>query len=82
MSRQKKGLTPADKKRQNRRNTIKPIIGHCENDRTAEPRNWLKGKQEDEINVLAWAIGFNLCKALRRLTQHLLSKTTGFHRGP
>src|SRR5258708_5007038 len=44
LSRQKRGITPAKKKRQKRRNAIEPIIGHCKNDRKVGPRNWLHGK--------------------------------------
>jgi len=64
LSRQKRGITPAKKKRQKRRNAIEPIIGHCKNDRKVGPRNWLRGKSGDRINVLAMAIGFNLRKIL------------------
>src|SRR5882672_81733 len=65
ISRQKRGITPAKRKRQKRRNAIEPIIGHCKNDRKVGPRNWLRGKRGDQINALAMAIGFNLRKILR-----------------
>lgn len=64
-SRQKRGITPARRKRQKRRNAIEPIIGHCKHDRKVGPRNWLHGKRGDQINTLAMAIGFNLRKILR-----------------
>lgn len=64
LSRQKRGVTAAIKKRQRRRNAIEPIIGHGKNDRKVGPRNWLKGKLGDKINALAMAIGFNLRKIL------------------
>jgi len=73
LSRQKRGITPAKKKRQKRRNAIEPIIGHCKNDRKVGPRNWLQGKSGDRINVLAMAIGFNLRKILRWIFLSLLS---------
>jgi IS5 family transposase len=65
LSRQKRGITPAKKKRQKRRNAIEPIIGHCKNDRKVGPRNWLHGTSGDQINAIAMAIGFNLRKILR-----------------
>jgi len=70
-SRQKRGITPAKRKRQKRRNAIEPIIGHCKNDRKVGPRNWLQGKQGDQINTLAMAIGFNLRKILRWILSYL-----------
>jgi IS5 family transposase len=65
LARQKRGVTPAKRKRQKRRNAIEPIIGHCKNDRKVGPRNWLQGIVGDQINALAMAIGFNLRKILR-----------------
>lgn len=67
LARQKRGVTPAIRKRQKRRNAIEPIIGHCKNDRKVGPRNWLKGKTGDRINVLNMAIGFNLRKILKKI---------------
>ena len=67
LARQKRGITPAKRKRQKRRNAIEPIIGHCKNDRKIGPRNWLLGKSGDQINAIAMAIGFNLRKILRRI---------------
>lgn len=74
LSRQKRGITRAKKRRQKRRNAIEPIIGHCKNDRKVGPRNWLHGKSGDQINVLAMAIGFNLRKILRWIFLYLLSR--------
>jgi len=74
LSRQKRGITWAKKKRQKRRNAIEPIIGHCKNDRKVGPRNWLHGKAGDRINVFAMAIGFNLRKILRWIFLYLLSR--------
>lgn len=67
LARQKRGITPAKRKRQKRRNAIEPIIGHLKNDRKVGPRNWLKGKRGDQINAIAMAIGFNLRKILRKI---------------
>jgi IS5 family transposase len=74
LSRQKRGMTPAKRKRQKRRNAIEPIIGHCKNDRKVGPRNWLQGKSGDQINALSMAIGFNLRKILRWIFLYLLSR--------
>lgn len=74
LSRQKRGIGPAKKKRQKRRNAIEPVIGHCKNDRKVGPRNWLHGKAGDQINVLAMAVGFNLRKILRWIFLYLLPR--------
>ena len=71
---QKRGMTPAKKKRQKRRSAIEPIIGHCKNDRAVGPRNWLRGKRGDQINAIAMAVGFNLRKILRWIYLWLLSR--------
>lgn len=67
LARQKRGITPAKRKRQKRRNAIEPIIGHCKNDRKVGPRNWLQGKIGDKINAIAMAIGFNMRKILKKI---------------
>ncbi len=64
-ARQKRGITPAKRKRQKRRNAIEPVIGHCKNDRKVGPRNWLQGVLGDQINAIDMAVGFNLRKILR-----------------
>jgi IS5 family transposase len=65
LARQKRGITPAIRNRQKRRNAIEPIIGHCKNDRKTGPKNWLKGTLGDKINAIAIAAGFNLRKILK-----------------
>ncbi len=72
IARQKRGVTPAIKKRQKRRNAIEPIIGHCKNDREIGPKNYLKGILGDQINAISMAIGFNLRKILRAILWCLL----------
>ncbi len=52
LARAKRGVTPAKRKRQKRRNAIEPVIGHLKNDRKVGPRNWLKGKIGDQINAM------------------------------
>ena len=72
LARAKRGITPAKKKRQKRRNAIEPIIGHLKNDRKIGPRNWLKGVAGDKFNAIAMAIGFNLRKILKKLSLWLI----------
>jgi IS5 family transposase len=74
LSRQKRGITPAKRRRQKRRNAIEPIIGHCKNDRKVGPRNWLRRQSGDQINALSMAIGFNLRKILKWIFLYLLSR--------
>ena len=74
MARQKRGITPAKRKRQKRRNAIEPIIGHCKNDRKVGPRNWLKGVIGDKVNAIAMAIGFNIRKILGKIFLRLFYK--------
>ena len=72
LSRQKRGVAGALRKRQKRRAAIEPVIGHCKNDRKVGPRNWLKGRRGDQINAAAMATGFNLRKILRWILSCLL----------
>jgi len=74
LSRQKRGMTPAKRKRQRRRAAIEPVIGHCKNDRKVGPRNWLHGEHGDCVNAIAMATGFNLRKILRKIFLWLLTK--------
>ncbi len=71
ISRQKRGVTNAMKKRQKRRNAIEPIIGHCKNDREIGARNFLQNELGDKINTISMAIGFNLRKILRAILLYL-----------
>ena len=75
LARQKRGITPAIRNRQKRRNAIEPIIGHCKNDRKTGPRNWLKGTLGDKINAIAIAAGFNLRKILTWILSRLALMT-------
>lgn len=74
VSRQRRGITPAKRKRQKRRNALEPIIGHCKHDRKVGPRNWLQGVLGDQINIIAMAIGFNMRKILHWIFLWLLAK--------
>lgn len=66
MVRQKRGITPQQKKRLKRRNSIEPIIGHMKNDGKLG-RCHLKGQRGDAINVILCAAGQNIRKRLRWL---------------
>ena len=66
MVRQKRGITPQQKKRLKRRNSIEPIIGHMKNDGKLG-RCHLKGQLGDAINVILCAAGQNIRKLLRWL---------------
>lgn len=72
LARQKRGITPAIRKRQKRRNAVEPIIGHCKNDRKTGPKNFLKGVLGDKINAIAIAAGFNLRKILKWILSCLI----------
>jgi len=78
LSRRKRGITPAIKKRMKRRNAIEPVIGHCKNNRKVGARNWLKGKLGDKINAISMAIGFNMRKILRKIFLWLLAILISF----
>jgi IS5 family transposase len=78
LSRRKRGITPAIKKRMKRRNAIEPVIGHCKNDRKVGSRNWLKGRVGDKINAISMAIGFNVRKILRKIFLYLLEILLSF----
>jgi IS5 family transposase len=80
LSRQKRGITRAQRKRQKRRNALEPIIGHCKNDRKVGPRNWLKGIFGDQINAIAMAIGFNMRKILMKIFLWLLTRLILCHK--
>jgi transposase, IS5 family len=75
ISRQKRNVTNAIKRRQKRRNAIEPIIGHCKNDREIGPRNYLKTVLGDQINTISMAIGFNLRKILNAILLYLFYST-------
>lgn len=82
LAHQKRGITPAKRKRQKRRSAIEPIIGHCKNHRKVGPRNWLGGKLGDQINAIAMSVGFNLRKILRKIFLWLLAICLQTHKLP
>jgi IS5 family transposase len=53
-----------------RRSAVEPIIGHLKSDSRMD-RNFLHGKDGDEINALLAGCGFNLRKLMRELSRAL-----------
>lgn len=60
----RKELTRTERKRLKRRSAIEPIIGHVKQDNRMK-RNYLKGAEGDNLNVVLSACGFNMRKLLR-----------------
>lgn len=69
-----KGRTPYEKrkyrKKFRRRAGIEPLIGHVKHDHRMA-RNYLKGEEEDTINALMAAAGFNFRKVLAKLAEEV-----------
>jgi IS5 family transposase len=68
---QKRGVSPLQRKRLNRRNTIEPIIGHMKQDGKLR-RCFLKGVLGDAMNVILCGAGQNIRKLLKWLYWALL----------
>lgn len=66
MSGQKRGVTAAIKRELKRRSAVEPLIGHLKNEGRLG-RNYLKGKQGDQMNALMVAAGYNFKLILRWL---------------
>ena len=78
MSGQKRGVTATIKRELRRRCVVEPLIGHLKNDGRLG-RNYLYGKQGDQINALMVAAGYNfklILKWLRLLFFFLLALIT------
>jgi IS5 family transposase len=54
-----------------RRNAIEAVIGHLKKDHGME-RNWLKGVEGDQINILMASCGFNMKKLLRAFLSFII----------
>ena len=65
-ARQKRGVTRRIRRELKRRNAIEPIIGHMKNDGLLG-RNYLKGAEDDAINIILCGAGQNLQLILRYL---------------
>ena len=66
---QKRGITPTIKKELRRRSAIEAVIGHMKTDGRLD-RNFLKGRDGDQINAILAGAGYNyrlVLKWLRRL---------------
>ena len=74
ISGQKRGIKTQRLKRSlKRRQAIEPVIGHLKSDGLLD-RNYLKGAQGDQLNVLLSCAGHNLRLVLRRLRFFCLKK--------
>jgi IS5 family transposase len=72
---QKRGVHGQIKKELRRRSAIEPVIGHCKTDGHLG-RNFLKGRQGDQINAVMSAVGYNLrliLKWLRKLLTQIIA---------
>jgi IS5 family transposase len=67
---QKRGITPTIRREQRRRNAIEPVIGHMKSDGHLG-HNFLRGTEDDAINVILAAAGHNL-RLLRAWLARLL----------
>jgi len=63
---QKRGVHGQIKKELRRRSAIEPVIGHCKEDGHLD-RNYLKGRQGDQINAVMSAVGYNFRLILKWL---------------
>ena len=64
--RRKSSMKPSEWRWFKRRSAIEPVIGHMKQDHRMD-RNYLKGTEGDQMNVILAACGFNLRKLLRAL---------------
>ncbi len=63
---QKRGVHGQIKKELRRRSAIEPVIGHCKDDGHLG-RNYLKGRNGDQINAVMSAVGYNFRLILKWL---------------
>jgi IS5 family transposase len=63
---QKRGVHGQIKKELRRRPAIEPVIGHCKDDGHLD-RNYLKGRNGDQINAVMSAVGYNFRLILKWL---------------
>jgi IS5 family transposase len=71
---QKRGVHSQIKKELRRRSAIEAVIGHCKTDGHLD-RNYLKGRNGDQINAVMSAVGYNFRLILKWL-KALLCKIT------
>jgi len=72
---QKRGVHGQIKKELRRRSAIEAVIGHCKSDGHLD-RNYLKGRQGDQINAVMSAVGYNfrlILKWLRCLLRQVIA---------
>ena len=63
---QKRGVHGQIKRELRRRSAIEAVIGHCKTDGHLD-RNFLKGRQGDQINAVMSAVGYNMRLILKWL---------------
>ncbi len=72
---QKRGVHGQIKRELRRRSAIEAVIGHCKTDGHLD-RNFLKGRDGDQINAVMSAVGYNLrliLKWLRKLLPNIIA---------
>ena len=72
---QKRGVDGQIKRELKRRSAIEAVIGHCKNDGHLG-RNFLKGRQGEQINAIMSAVGYNIrliLKWLRLLCEKIIN---------
>ncbi len=81
---QRRGVHGQIKKELRRRSAIEAVIGHCKTDGHLS-RNFLKGRQGDQINAVMTAVGYNfrlilkwLRSLLRKIIDGILAAITQF----
>ncbi len=68
---QKRGVHGQIKKELRRRSAIEAVIGHCKSDGHLD-RNYLKGRQGDQINAVMSAVGYNFRLILKWPEENLV----------
>ena len=72
---QKRGVHGQIRRELRRRSAIEAVIGHCKTDGHLS-RNFLKGRDGDQINAVMSAVGYNLrliLKWLRKLLRKIIA---------
>ena len=67
------GLSASELKRQRRRSSVEPVMGHLKSDHRLA-RCFLKCREGDRLNLLGSAVGFNVRKLLGLLGKGIFSR--------
>lgn len=73
--------TRTERKWQRRRSAVEPVIGHLKNDNRMD-RNYLLGRDGDEINAILAACGYNFRKLLKLLLSRFWGSLFSIISGP